>query len=299
MNSNHSTTPNELNAIISRLAEHLLTQGIDDRFRELAREESQQVSVAQLDQLRKMFHDPPPQSDAYDLQQHGLGGWLSACQFAIFELIYNLGADALPFIREIAWGEYDWTQGNAIELLLRFAAEGIRTEEILAEIKTNFPQIRYEAQLYCMQPLLPELEQNASLKSIFDQLRNEIEEFEEAYAELTEEVVDDDPYHLTNEVFQGTVIEAETVQKTIMEYEIIGSLTIENSDTALFPTVEGRARILISDRCQLFQAEGESVEPVSLEEILSAGKIAVGNWTFSLPEPPPPAIIPGMITRIG
>lgn len=292
-------TPNELNAIVSRLAEHLLTKGIDDRFRELAREEAQQISVAQLDQLRNMFHDPPPQSDAYDLQQHGLGGWLSACQFAIFELIYNLGADALPFIREIAWGEYDWTQGNAIELLLRFAAEDIRTDEILAEIKTNFPQIRYEAQLYCMQPLLSELERNAPLKSIFDQLRNEIEEFEEAYAELTEEVVDEDPYHLTNEVFQGTVIETETVQKTIMEYEIIGSLTIENSDTALFPTVEGRARILISDRCQLFQAEGESVEPVSLAEILSAGKIAVGNWTFSLPEPPPPAIIPGMITRIG
>lgn len=192
MNTNHSNASNELNAIISRLAEHLLTQGIDDRFRELAREESQQVSVAQLDQLRTMFHDPPPQSDAYDLQQHGLGGWLSACQFAIFELIYNLGADAIPFIREIAWGEYDWTQGNAIELLLRFAAEGIRTEEILAEIKTNFPQIRYEAQLYCMQPLLPELEQNAQLRAIFDELRNEIAEFQEAYAELTEEAEDGD-----------------------------------------------------------------------------------------------------------
>ncbi|MBN68894.1 MAG: hypothetical protein CME32_06430 [Gimesia sp.] len=299
MNTNHSTTPEELNAIISRLADYLLTHRIDNQFRELAREEARQISIAQLDQLRSLFHDPPPQSDVYDVKQHGLGGWLSACQFAIFELIFNLGEDALPFIREIAWGEYDWTQGNAIELLLRFAAEGIRTDEILAEIKTNFPQIHYEAQLYCMQPLLPELKQNAQLKAIFDQLRNEIEEFEEVYAELTEEVVDEDPYHLTNEVFQGMVIETETVQKTIMEYEIIGSLTIENSDTALFPTVEGRARILISDRCQLFQAEGESVEPVSLAEILSAGKIAVGNWTFSLPEPPPPAIIPGMITRIG
>ncbi|QDU02070.1 hypothetical protein V6x_17580 [Gimesia chilikensis] len=187
MNTNHSTTPNELNAIISRLAEHLLTQGIDDRFRELAREEAKLVSVVQLDQLRNMFHNPPPQSDAYDPQQHGLGGWLSACQFAIFELIYNLGADALPFIREIAWGEYDWTQGNAIELLLRFAAEGIRTEEILAEIKANYPQIRFEAQLYGIQPLLPELEQNAPLKAIFDQLRTEIEEFQRAYAELTDE----------------------------------------------------------------------------------------------------------------
>lgn len=184
--------PGDLNAIITRLAKHLLTHRIDARFRELAREESASVSIEQLDQLRSLFHNPPPQSDVYDAKQHGLGGWLSACQFAIFELIYNMGADALPFIREIAWGEYDWTQGNAIELLLRFAAEGIRTEEILAEIKTNFPQIRYEAQLYCMQPLLPELEQNAQLKSIFDQLRNEIEEFQEAYAELTEEAEDGD-----------------------------------------------------------------------------------------------------------
>ncbi len=187
MNTNHSNASNELNAIISRLAEHLLTQGIDDRFRELAREESQQVSVAQLDQFKIMFHDPPPQSDVYDVKQHGLGGWLSACQFAIFELVYNLGEEALPFIREIAWGEYDWTQGNAIELLLRFAAEGIRTEEILAEIKANYPQIRFEAQLYGIQPLLPELEQNAPLKAIFDQLRTEIEEFQRAYAELTDE----------------------------------------------------------------------------------------------------------------
>lgn len=184
--------PNDLNAIISRLAEYLLTQRNNEQFRELARVESASVSIEQLDQLRSMFHNPPPQSDVYDVQRHGLGGWLSACQFAIFELVYNLGEEGLPFIREIAWGEYDWTQGNAIELLLRFAAEGIRTEEILAEFKTNFPQIRFEAQLYCMQPLLPELDQDAQLRAVFDQLRNEIEEFQEAYAELTEEIEKDD-----------------------------------------------------------------------------------------------------------
>ncbi|MCA9005399.1 MAG: hypothetical protein KDA70_09030 [Planctomycetaceae bacterium] len=192
MNSNHLTTPNDLNAIISRLAEHLLTQRNHERFCELAREESASVSIRQLDQLRSMFHNPPPQSEVYDVKQHGLGGWLSACQFAIFELVYNLGEETLPFIREIAWGEYDWTQGNAIELLLRFAAEGVQTEEILAEIKTNFPQIRFEAQLYCMQPLLPKLEQDAQLRVVFDELRNEIEEFQEAYAELTEEAEDGD-----------------------------------------------------------------------------------------------------------
>lgn len=80
--------------------------------------------------------------------QLNLSGWLSACQFSIFELVYKRGKEVLPFVREIAWGEYDWTQGNAIE------------------------------------PLLPELANDEKLKQVFDELFS-IEEFKEAFAELT------------------------------------------------------------------------------------------------------------------
>lgn len=298
MNTNHSSASNELNAIIARLADYLLTHRIDARFRELAREESASVSLEQLDQLRSLFHDPPPQSDVYDVKQYGLGGWLSACQFAIFELVYNLGEEALPFIRDIAWGEYDWTQGNAIELLLRFAAEGIRTEEILAEIKTNFPQIRFEAQLYCMQPLLPELEQNAQLKAIFDELRNEIEEFQRAYAELTEEAEETDPYHLQNDVFHGRVLEASPMQKHVRGYQIIASLLLGNLTSLPLAREQGQLRILISDECKLYRVEEERAIATSLEQILAAEKIAIGNWTSTLRKESPPAIVPQFLTLL-
>tara|TARA_R110002111_G_scaffold144910_2_gene211275 strand:+ start:135877 stop:136422 length:546 start_codon:yes stop_codon:yes gene_type:complete len=172
---NDSDSPADLDTMISQLAKYLLMHNLDAQFRQMARELASKISIDQLDHLRKSFHSPPPQSAAYRVNQHGLGGWMSACQFAIFELIYNMGEETLPFIREIAWGEYDWPQGNAIELLIRFAADGIRTEEIISEIKTNFPQIRYEAKLYSIQPLLPELEQNEKLSRIFDRLREQIE----------------------------------------------------------------------------------------------------------------------------
>ncbi|KAB0548924.1 hypothetical protein F7R01_15980 [Pseudomonas argentinensis] len=101
----------------------------------------------------------------------------------IFEILFNMGAKAIPFIREIAWGEYDWTQGNAIELLIRFAANGVQRKEIIAEIKRNYPVIRYEAQLYAIQPLIPKLQGNSSLRAVFDELLD-IEDFKESYDEL-------------------------------------------------------------------------------------------------------------------
>jgi hypothetical protein len=48
---------------------------------------------------------------------------------AAFEILYNLGEAALPLLRKIAFGEYDWTQGNAIEILRRWAAEGVDREQ--------------------------------------------------------------------------------------------------------------------------------------------------------------------------
>lgn len=149
----------------------------------LAQEKSKEFSVSDLERFRDLFHNPPKESVHYDAHKHGLGGWLSTCQFVIFEILFNMGAKAIPFIREIAWGEYDWTQGNAIELLIRFAANGVQRKEIIAEIKRNYPVIRYEAQLYAIQPLIPKLQGNSSLRAVFDELLD-IEDFKESYDEL-------------------------------------------------------------------------------------------------------------------
>ncbi len=169
---------------VQTLAELVLREGLTDAFRERARELSAELSPEDIEPLISLLHSPPPEPPVYDAAQHGLGGWLSACQFAVFELLYNLGETALPAIRRIAWGAYDWTQGNAIELLIRFAANGIRTDEIVAEVKARFPDIRYEAQLYAVEPLVSRLELEPALAAVFGELAK-CWAFNEAVREVT------------------------------------------------------------------------------------------------------------------
>ena len=173
----------KLDKVIIELAEYLLEEGINDGFRSLAKEKSKSISIADLPEMKSRLYRPPKQSSKYSMRKHGLGGWISTCQFAVFELIFNLGEEALPFIREIAWGEYDWTQGNAIELLIRLASDDIRRDEIINEIKYNYPTIREEAQLYAIQPLMKELSRNDKLKSVFNELLT-VEEFKKSYDDL-------------------------------------------------------------------------------------------------------------------
>jgi hypothetical protein len=175
----------ELNKIVRELAEYLLQPEKRDQFKSQAKALAKRVSISQLSDLKALFHTPPKESPLYSYKEHGLGGWLSSCQFAIFELIYNLGEESIPLVREIAWGEYDWTQGNAIELLIRFASEGIKTNEIVEEIKENYPKIRIEAQLYAIQPLIPQVKENQNLNNVFEKLMK-IPDFRDAYEEITD-----------------------------------------------------------------------------------------------------------------
>jgi hypothetical protein len=159
---------------IRALAVDLLA-GVDRAaFQGRARELAIGIEVDDLEYLRWRFHRPPSEPVDYDFRKHGLGGWLSACQFAVFELIFHLGPQAIPFLREIAWGPYDWTQGNAIELLIRMAAQGIEVEETVTEIAEKFPAIRHEAQLYALEPLLAMTNKDAALTAVINRLRKEV-----------------------------------------------------------------------------------------------------------------------------
>lgn len=174
----------DIQGTIAELAELILQQGLSAEVREKAKDLSAKVGFDDLDELKHLFHNPPPEPKVYDTAKHGLGGWLSACQFAAFELIFNVGQPALPFLRQIAWGDYDWTQGNAIEIMIRFAAIGIERDEIIEEIKMNFPDIGYEAQLYALEPLIPLLKTDKDLKSVVDRM-TECFAFAEIYKEVT------------------------------------------------------------------------------------------------------------------
>ncbi len=135
-------------------------------FRSRGREAAGELGSESIEVLATMFHDEhsPPEELADKFP--GLGAWITARQFAIFEIFYNLREPALTVLRRVAFGKYDWTQGNAIEVLCRLAAEGVEREQIIAEIWHAFPKIRHEAQLYSMRPLLSQAQDNPALAAV-------------------------------------------------------------------------------------------------------------------------------------
>ncbi len=170
---------------IARLAEIVLQEGLSDRFRNVAKISASSFDEEDLDDLKYYLHNPPPESKLFKPADHGYGGWLSACQFSAFELVVNMGEPALPWLRRLAWGEYDWTQGNAIEILIRLAARGIQSEQIIAEVAQKFVTLEHEAQLYVIEPLIPLAANDNDLKAIVERL-NQSSAFAKAYKEVTQ-----------------------------------------------------------------------------------------------------------------
>jgi len=159
---------------------------IDDAqaFRARAAAVALQLGPTAIDELRTRFHSPPrAEPPGFGPEQRGLGGWLSAWQFAIFELFFEFGSAALPVLRQVAFGEYDWTQGNAVEVLVRLAAKGIEREQIIAELRRAFPRLRVEAQLYSVGPLLEHAARDSAVATVV-RLLEDISEWRAAIEEL-------------------------------------------------------------------------------------------------------------------
>lgn len=154
----------------------------DLEFSRRARVVANEFGPTAIEQLSQEFHakqDPPP-----DLAHlfPGLGQWMAARQFAIFEILYHIGPSSLPLLRQAAYGEYDWTQGNAIEVLCRFAAEGIERDQIISELREAIPGLRYEALVYAIRPLRTYSRTNLKLQRVIDDLLS-VPEFKEAFSE--------------------------------------------------------------------------------------------------------------------
>jgi hypothetical protein len=147
---------------------------IDDaqEFRAQAAAVARRLGSAAITELKTRLHAPPYTEPGFDAKERGLGGWLSAWQFAIFELLYELGTPALPVLRQVAFGEYDWTQGNALEVLVRLAAKGIERDEIIAELRQEFSRLRVEAQLYAVGPILHHAAQDLAVAAVVRQLED-------------------------------------------------------------------------------------------------------------------------------
>ncbi|MBN3777338.1 hypothetical protein G3O06_07170 [Burkholderia sp. Ac-20345] len=148
---------------------------VDDRvaFGSQAADVAARLGPRAIDMLVSRLHSPShPAPEAFDPSVRGLGGWLAAWQFAIFEILVHFDDSALDSIREIAWGEYDWTQGNALEILVRLAAKGIGREQTIADFHRNFEHVAEEAKRYAVAPLLHRAKFEPEVAAIVSKLQS-------------------------------------------------------------------------------------------------------------------------------
>jgi len=133
--------------------------------------------------LATLFHSEHNPPDDLADQFPGLGDWIAARQFAIFEMFYCFRDAALPVLRHVACGEYDWTQGNAIEVLCRLASEGVERDQIIAEVRRELPNLRYKALIYAFRPLLKQAENDLALAAVLLEFQD-MDEYQQTIEEL-------------------------------------------------------------------------------------------------------------------
>ncbi len=119
--------------------------GEPDEFQRRAVEAATRLGPQCMDRLPDYFHRSPQKPVEASEMFTGLGDWMVACQFAFFEILYQFREQSLPLLRRVAFGPYDWTQANAVEILSRLAMEGIEPERIGQEIAADLPNWRSEA----------------------------------------------------------------------------------------------------------------------------------------------------------
>lgn len=155
----------------------------EEAFREQARIAAQKLGADSVEKFPPLFHQPPDKPENLSEKFDGLGQWMATCQAAIFEILFYLGEPALPLLRSIAFGRYDWTQANAIEILVRFAAQGIEREQTMNDLQREMPAMEFEALLYTASPLLRLRQKDPAIAALVSELEK-IESFKGAVEEL-------------------------------------------------------------------------------------------------------------------
>jgi hypothetical protein len=109
---------------------------------------------------------------------------MAVCQYVIFEILYNTGTKHLAFIQKVAFGEYDWTQATALEVLIRLTLEKTMAAETIPLINDKIGEMRYETHLYLAAGLKARGQRDKQYLEILKQLDNKY--FQEALLEIEE-----------------------------------------------------------------------------------------------------------------
>lgn len=267
----------------------------DAAFRSAAASAVEELDSTAIESLAERFLSPPDAPPGFGSEERGLSGWLSAWQFAIFELFFNFREAALPVLRRVALGKYDWTQGNAIEVLCRLAALGIEREPIVTEIKREFPNLRYEAQIYAVRPLLAIADENAAVAEVVSELM-QVDEFRETVEELTESR-DEDRDNLMNEQLHGSVTAIQARDERKWSQHVIGAIFVDGLNWFSFMESAGKACLAVTTETRLQRLTNGCVERIDLTEIAPSARVAIGYFSFT-EQTSPVTIYPESITLL-
>jgi hypothetical protein len=161
------------------LAEKIVKVAIEfenpELFTNSAKKVASELNFLEAQKLTSYFHNPPqePEFIKSTTANYGvLGVWMGICQDAIFEILYHYKEDAIIILYMIGFGQYDWTQYKAIDVLCRLANDGIETERIVKNIGENLHHFRYEAVMPSMESL-SEIENSENVPKILKKLFDE------------------------------------------------------------------------------------------------------------------------------
>lgn len=170
----------DIDTMISSLASILLKDRIE--FEKAAKQDAALLDINDVSYLKTRFHNPPKVHPGIDEGQFGLGQWMAVCQYVIFELLYNLQEISLPLVEEVAFGEYDWTQATALEVLCRWHVDGTLSKPIITEINRRIGDMRHETHLYFGRSLIVRKKDDHRFGDILLEIENK--SFQEAIKEL-------------------------------------------------------------------------------------------------------------------
>ena len=169
--------------MISLLGYTLLSDS-KETFEEIAELKAKDLTENDIEHLKNKLHNPPEVYSEIDKKQLQLGQWLSVCQYVIFELFYNLHPHSIQIISAFAFGEYDWTQATALEVLCRWYVKGKVSVDTISEINTQMGNMRDETHYYLAKSLLIRQKRDVQFEKVINELNNEL--FREILKELSE-----------------------------------------------------------------------------------------------------------------
>jgi hypothetical protein len=253
-------------------------------FRAKAKEVAARFGPEVMPELRQRFHRSTAAPPGFTAEERGLVAWLSHWQFAIFEIVYQYREHALPMLREVAFGGYDWTQANAIELLCRLAAEGTDRNRTLADLKREMPGMRDTALLYVAGPLLQQAQSNPALGAIVEELQ-QVPEFRMAIDELQEAESQrhDQTIAFGKPEWQGIVVRCERREETVWNQQVIANCLIQGLPTE-YPLIKdcgGSVQARISTRTQIEKLVEGNRLPAAVEDLSPGTRVEIGFFSFT------------------